>query len=60
MKNKKDALQYRYGVIHWQCDKKDIVLSDGIMPIVDFYRVYLNGKYYGKTKTMSLSIRKRR
>lgn len=58
-KNKKEALQFQYSVIHWQCDRKDIILSDGIMPIVDFFRVYVNGTYFGKTKTMNISIRKR-
>ena len=43
-----------------QCDKKDIVLPDGIMPIIDYFRVYVNGKYYGKTKTTSISLRKRK
>lgn len=55
-----EALQYQYCVLHWQCDKKDIVLPDGIMPIIDYFRVYVNGKYYGKTKTTNISLRKRK
>lgn len=60
VRNKQDALRNQYAVLRWQVKNADLVLEDGIMPIVDYFRVFGNGRYLGKTKTMSFCLRKSR
>lgn len=56
--NKRDELQCIHGVIRWNCAKNDLVVSDGIIPVVDYYRVFVNGRLIGKTKTMSYCLKR--
>ena len=60
VRNKQNALHNQYAVLRWQVKNADLVLEDGIMPIVDYFRVFGNGRYLGKTKTMSFCLRKSR
>lgn len=60
VRNKQDALRNQYGVLRWQVKVRDLVLEDGVMPIVDYFRVFIDGRYYGKTKTMSFCLKKSR
>ena len=50
----------QYAVLRWQVKNADVVLEDGIMPIVDYFRVYGNGRYLGKTKMMSFCLKRSR
>ena len=58
VRNKQDALQNQYGVLRWQVKARDLVLEDGVMPIVDYFRVFIDGRYCGKTKTTSFCLKK--
>lgn len=58
--NKKDALQCCYGFMQWDLPRREVVSDNRYVPIIDFWRVYVNGKYWGKTKTRSFCLRKSR
>lgn len=60
VRNKQDALRNQYGVLRWQVKARDLVLEDGVMPIVDYFRVFIDGRYCGKTKSMSFCLKKSR
>lgn len=58
--NRQQALQCRHGLLRWYCAKQEWVTAEGMIPIVDYWRVYVNGKLVGKTKTMSYALKKGR
>ena len=58
--NKQQALQCVHGVLRWDCAKKDLILPEGIVPVVDFWRIFVNGQLEGVTRITSFCLKKRR
>lgn len=57
-RNKQEALQCSYGILRWQAVVKEVNTGEAMVPVVDFWRVFVDGKYWGKTRSLSFCLRK--
>lgn len=57
-RNKQEELQCSYGVLRWQAAIKEVNTGEAMVPVVDFWRVFVDGKYWGKTRSLSFCLKK--
>ena len=57
-RNKQEELQCSYGILRWQAVVKEINTGEAMVPVVDFWRVFVDGKYWGKTRSYSFCLKK--